>query len=909
MNRRFLGIALIWASIAAPLTAQQRPFVTATDLGRWESLGATRLSPDANWLAYGIARGNEENELRVRNGARDSTIVVPYGSNASFTADSRWLAYLVGIGPRERDQLLKDKKPVHTGFTARNFSSGETISIADVSAFTFNKSGGFVAVSKYAAEGKKTFDVLVLELATGTRWTFSNVVEHSWSETRPMLAFTVMVDGGTGNGVQLFDGATGTTRVLESSANVYRAVSWRPRSDDLAVLRTSAQKEFTDTAHVILAWAAASIASSKPRVLDAGTAAGFPAGMRVADYRRPTWSRDGRTLYFGARRREPVADAPKKSDGKVSDVEIWHTNDIRLIPEQRSSEQRDLRSTLLAAWRMAEGRVVPLGSDPAESISVLEGDRYVTEVDRKPYAWGQKFGRPDEDVWTVNTTNGERNRLLTKVRHVFPADPTGARMPWFDGTDYWVVDVATGARTNLTASARASKAVDFVDRDDDHPVDVLPPIGAPTWTRDGAMLLVNSAYDVWALPVNGSPARRLTDGARAGVVHRIQTLVPITATPAERAVDLARPVLMSLFGKHTKQSGYARLLPSRGVQSLILANASIGSLAKADSVDRYAFVRQSFAESPNVFVAGADLGNAQRWTQTNPFQGEFAWGKAELLNFTSSIGAPLQAILYYPANYDPSKKYPMIVYTYEMLSDELHRYVTPRETDYYNANVFTQNGYFVLKPDIVFRPREPGLAVLQAVEPAVKAVVARGIVDPASIGHCGHSQGGYEAYFLATHSTLFKTAVAGAGISDMISFAGQMHWSSVPEFSHWETGQFRMQVPPWEDTTAMTRNSPLDKVHVMPAKSILMEIGGDDPVVDMRQGVLFYNYARRAGKDAVLLLYPGEGHGLGRRENAVDYERRILQWFAHYLKGDPAPSWITDGQSWLQRKAVLDANK
>jgi dipeptidyl aminopeptidase/acylaminoacyl peptidase len=251
----------------------------------------------------------------------------------------------------------------------------------------------------------------------------------------------------------------------------------------------------------------------------------------------------------------------------------------------------------------------------------------------------------------------------------------------------------------------------------------------------------------------------------------------------------------------------------------------------------------------------------------------------------------------------------MIVYTYELLSQDLNRYVTPRENDYYNANVFTQNGYFVLMPDIVFRPREPGIAVLHAVEPAVKSVIARGLVDPANIGHCGHSQGGYEAYYLATHSTLFKTAVAGAGITDMVSFAGQMHWSSVPEFDHWETGQFRMQVPPWEDMAAMVKNSPIDKVHVMPAKSILMEIGGEDPTVDMRQGVEFYNYARRAGKDAVMLLYPGEGHGLGKRENAVDYERRILQWFGYWLKGDKPAPWITNGQTWLERKAILEANK
>jgi hypothetical protein len=515
MYRRLPFIALCTISLGGALDAQTKPLVTPKDLGTWESLGATRLSADGSWLAYGIARGNEDNELRVRAGTRDSTIIVPHGQSPVFSADSRWLAYLVGVPPKERDQLLKDKKPVHTSFGVRNLRTGETISIPDASAFSLNKSGGFVAVSKYTAEGKKTFDVLILELATGTRWSFSNVVEHAWSETRPMLAFTVMVDGGAGNGVQLFDGGTGAVRVLESSSNVYRAVSWRPKSDDLAVLRSSVQKEFTDTAHVLLSWANAGMANARPRMLDASTVPGFPAGTRIADYRRPTWSRDGQTLYFGVRQREPVADAPKKSDGKVSDVEIWHTNDIRLIPEQRSNEQRDLRSTMLTAWRMAEGRVVQLGSDPAESITVLEGDRIATEIDRKRNVWGQKFGRPDEDVWTVNVVTGARKQLLTKVRYVFPADPNGTRLPWFDGTDYWVVDVASGTRTNLTATVRASKAVDFVDRDDDHPVDVLPPIGAPAWTRDGSTLLVNTEYDVWALLVDGSAARRRTVGRGA----------------------------------------------------------------------------------------------------------------------------------------------------------------------------------------------------------------------------------------------------------------------------------------------------------------------------------------------------------------------------------------------------------
>lgn len=911
LARLRLGVALVLLPAAAPM-AQDRPVLSAADLARWESLGVSRLSPDASWLVYGISRGNEENELRLRGGPADSTLAIPYGLSPAFSPDSRWLVHLVGVSPKERDRLTKERKPVRNSLAVRNLTTGAVTTIAEVSAFSMAPSGGFVAVTRYPAEGKRTSELLLLDLARGTRLSFANVAESAWSEARPLLAMTIAVDGGNGNGLHLFDGTTGSVRVLDATTSLYRAVAWRPKSTDLAVLRTQVNKDFVDTAHVVMIWPAVSAVTSTPTQLDASTLATFPKGVSISDARRPTWSADGRLVYLGVRARLAVADVPKKSDEKVSDVEIWHTNDIRAIPEQRSSEQRDLRATMLAAWRVADNTVVQLGSDPMESMIVLEGDRYATEVDRKPYPFGQKFGRRDQDVWAVDIATGQRRSLLAKVRYVFNGDPTGKHVVWFDSKDYWAVDVASGARTNLTAAVRASQpSIDFVDRDDDHPVDVLPPIGSPFWSKDGTSLLVNTEYDVWALGLDGSGGRRLTDGASEGLVHRAQPVgVPaFGGSAAERAIDLRKPLYLSLYGKRTKQSGYARRAVNGTVQRLVLADASVGGLMKADSVERYAFTRQRFDESPNIFVAGADLANPARRTDTNPFQKDIAWGKAELMDFTSTIGRPLQAILYYPANYDPAKKYPMIVYTYEMLTQGFHRYIVPRETDYYNANVFTQRGYFVLMPDIVFRPREPGISVLHSVEAAVKAVIARGLVDPERIGHCGHSQGGYEAFYLATHSSLFKTTVSGAGISDMISFAGQMHWNSAPEFDHWETGQFRMQVPPWEDMDAMLKNSPLNRVHEMPAKSILIEIGGDDGTVDMRQGVEFWNYARRAGKEAVMLLYPGEGHGLGKRENAIDYERRILQWFGHYLKGEPAAPWITNGQSWLQRKALLDANK
>jgi dipeptidyl aminopeptidase/acylaminoacyl peptidase len=84
---------------------------------------------------------------------------------------------------------------------------------------------------------------------------------------------------------------------------------------------------------------------------------------------------------------------------------------------------------------------------------------------------------------------------------------------------------------------------------------------------------------------------------------------------------------------------------------------------------------------------------------------------------------------------------------------------------------------------------------------------------------------------------------------------------------------------------------------------MLMMFGDADGTVDFRQGVEFYNYARRAGRqDFVLLVYPGEDHHPRKEENIVDYQRRVLEWFGHYLKGQPAPKWMTEGMSWLERK-------
>jgi dipeptidyl aminopeptidase/acylaminoacyl peptidase len=924
MTRLLIRAVVFGALVSSIAVAQTRPPVRPADYARWESLGPGTLAPNGQWLAYGVNRVNEENELRLGGVARDTTIAIAYGSVPAFTGDSRWLAYAVGVSPAERDRLTKDKKPIRSSVGIRNLTTGATEVVKDVSQFRFSGNGRFIAMRRYPAEGKRAADMIVQDVERGTKMTFGNVTEFAWSEGGALLAFTVETEGGTGNGVQLYDAATGLTRVLDSSPSVYRMLAWRDRSEDVAVLRSRTEKEFRDTTHVVLAWTRVKSSTPGRRELDPATAAGFPSAMRVAEHRRPEWAKNGAIVYVGLRprqaaprsadstaavgdggngngaaRQRPDSTKPKSGD-KLSDVQVWHARDVRIMPMQKAQEQQDLQRTLLTAWHLGNGRVVQLGTDLLETTRVLRGDRYATETDRTPYAFGAKFGRPYTDVYVVDVNTGERRKALEKVRFFYGGSPTGRKLAWYDGKDYWSQDVASGARTNLTAKVAAS----FADPNHDYPGDLTPPAGYQGWTKDDRALIVADEFDLWSLAPDGSGARRLTNGATDKVIHRYAR----TTRDDSDGIDPAT-LYVALDGKLTKKSGYARIRGST-VEQLVFEDAETGRLIRADSTDVFAFTRERFDDSPDWFAGRADLRSARQVSATNPFQKDFGWGRAELVSYRTVAGLDLQGVLLYPANYDASKKYPMLVYPYERLSQTLHQYIPPTERSYYNTNVWTANGYFVLRPDIVFRGRDPGISVLEALEPAVRGVVARGLVDSTKVGLVGHSWGGYHATFVPTRTNMFAASVAGAPITNFLSFAGAVHWTpGIAEFDHWETGQARMDVPFWEDMDAYLRNSPAAKVHELETPMLMM-FGDADGTVDWHQGIEFYNFARRAGRDDfVMLVYPGEDHGLRKKENQIDYHRRILQWFGHWLKGEPAPTWMTEGLTWGDRKILLDTSK
>jgi dipeptidyl aminopeptidase/acylaminoacyl peptidase len=897
--------------VAAAPAFGQKPTLKPEDYAKWENLGTGVLSPDGKWLAYSITRVDGDEEVRLRDLASDSTRVLALGRAPAFSDDSRWLAFTIGVTEKERKALEKASKPVRSRLGLVDLRTGAISEVADIPSFAFSGDGKYISMRGYIPEGRKTqgADVIVRDLATGRQTSFGNVADSQWQDEGRLLALVLDAEGKLGNGIQLFDPATGIIRTLESDTATYTELTWREKSDDLAVMKVRGDSSYEGETHIVLAWSGLATPRPVKRSFDPASQNGFPKDTRVVAFRNLDWSEDGATVFFGIGAWEPkpkdAKDAKDASDStkaagaaKPTDdeekagVDIWHARDVDIIPEQKVRADLNRRRNFTVAWHLAENRFVEVSNDLSENANITKGARYAVASDQSPYERERMFGPQYSDLYLVDIANGQRTKIKERIQFSMGLSSGGKYVLYLEKDHYWLYDIAKKTHTNITKDINTS----FVNRNDDHTVTQKPPFGVGGWTPGDRSVLLNDEFDIWEVAPDGSKAARLSDGAADRVRHRI-----VRIDIDEDIVDPAKPVYVALYGDRIKKFGYGTIQRGKPAQRTVFLDKNVSRLTKAEDAEVYSFLVQGFDDSPDYFVAGATLADAKPATSTNPFQNNYAWGKAQLIDFKNTQGKDLQGALFYPANYEPGRKYPMIVYIYEITSNTLHSYTVPSERNAYNPTVWTQNGYFVFRPDIVYRDRNPGMSAVEALVPAVKAAVATGMIDEKKVGITGHSWGGYQSAFVPTQTDIFAASVAGAPLTELYTMYLSIYWNTGGTDARiFEISQGRMEVPPWEDLPSYLANSPVH--HIQKLKTpMLVTFGDKDGAVDWHQGIVMYNAARRENKDLVMLVYEGENHGLAKKANQIDYHRRVMDWFNHYLKGDPAPQWITDGVKFLEK--------
>jgi dipeptidyl aminopeptidase/acylaminoacyl peptidase len=362
-------------------------------------------------------------------------------------------------------------------------------------------------------------------------------------------------------------------------------------------------------------------------------------------------------------------------------------------------------------------------------------------------------------------------------------------------------------------------------------------------------------------------------------------------------------MLLRAENEETRDSGFYRDRIDGGLpQKLIMAAKDFGNPTKGRDAEAMVLTASRFDEFPDLWVTGANFQNLKKVSNGDAQRARFNWGTAELVSFKNVDGVPLKGILMKPENFDPQRKYPMIVYIYERLTQGLHSFRNPGPGTSINPTFYVSNGYLVFMPDIVYNIGYPGQSALKCVLPGIQAVVDKGFVDEKAIGIQGHSWGGYQIAYMVTQTNRFRAAAPGALVSNMTSAYSGIRWGTgLPRQFQYEQSQSRIGGSLWEYPLRYLENSPVfraDRVET----PLLMIHNDEDDAVPWYQGIEYYLALRRLGKEVYMFSYNGEKHGLRKRINQKDYTRRLQEFFDHFLKGTQTAAWMEKGIPYLQRE-------
>ncbi len=867
------------------------PAITEKDYAKWQTLVSYLISDDGNWLSWNVSLVDGDDTLYIKNASTLKLYKYPLSTGNIFSSDSKWAASRMGFSEKQIEKMNEQKKPIKYKTRLVNMESGAVRIFDNTESFVFTKDANHIIMSGYANDNK-TKDIFIHNLKTGNTKNIGNISEFSVNKPGNRLAYITSAEDKKGNGVELMNLDNYNISFLSNDTAVYRNLVWEREGNVLMFLKAFSDTSYVEENHIVFTVRNIYI---KPEIKSFNPASdsAFHGGFRIKEAYKPSISDDYKILYFGAfdwtkkeKKDKKAVEAPK-----IPGVDIWHWKDDPIQPRQKNTFTTDKDFTYLFAWNLDKNSIVKITDDTIRRATITGDGHNAIVTDDTPYK--PAFRQSTFDYYLVNSTTGSKNLFLSNFINVYGSSPAGKFLLYFKDKNWWVYDIYKDSHINLTKDIETV----FWNTRDDSPLDVKPPFGNGGWFKDDKVLLVYDEYDVWKINMDGSRPVRLTNGKENKIIFRFVRL-----DYEYPYIDGTKDLYFSAFGDLTKQSGYYRLTVKNKFEKLIFETKSVTGLRKAEKSDFFVFRSETYSISPNVYRTSGSFTNLQKISDTNPQQAKFAWGKSELVNFANRDGKPLQGALFYPAKYEPGKKYPMLVYIYEIRSNILNYYVTPSPRSSYNTTNYTSQGYFVFQPDIVYKTNHPGESAVNCVVPAVEEVLKTGMVDEKKIGIMGHSWGAYQTSFIITQTDLFSAAVAGAPLIDMISMYNEIYWNTGgPNQNIFEISQGRLREPWWVQMDEYMANSPMFQAQNIKTP-LLVAFGTSDGAVDWHQGIEMFTTMRRMEKPYIMLVYDGENHSLAKKENQMDYTKKVNEFFNHYLLGEKPGEWILKGKKYIDKK-------
>ena len=842
-------VILVLAAVL-PALAQQRA-LDHDDVLQWNTIDDPSLSPDGNWLAFVLAPMEGDPALDLKAASGDGPALTVRGTGPTFTSDSRHVVYAVPAPESEVDALKREGKDgedlpmdaLAVADIAAVFVGGEarTAGIRDlgpVESYEVAREGSWVAYvpveeadvgrseeseaevaaaesvrqneageSGTDADGDSDSDnekedgstLVLLNLATGDETRYDLVADYQFAEEAAVLAFTTSTKDGSGDGAYVVPLDDVTRRAVLEGEGRYEQLALSKDGAQAAFL-TDRDDSAADQPELTLYRAAAPDWRAEP--LAASRTNGVPDGWWVSEHGDVRFSEGGALLHFGtAPRPEPEAEDETLEEDRVT-VDIWNWKDPYLQPMQLVQADDERKRTYAAAVHLNGGRVVQLGTTDIPTVRfAAESDAtHSLGVTDMPYrqllSWDGRYN----DLYAIDLASGEHRPIAEKVGRFARAaiSPAGKYAAWWNGADrQWKV-ARLGGGEPLTASAAVPHPV--WNELDDHPQDP-PPYGSAGWTADDGAFLFYDRFDVWRFEPDSGRTVNLT----AGVGRKSRIRFRYARTEPELDHIPEGEALWHAFHDRNKQGGFHRGRTDREAApaEIVMADKSFRLHGRAKDASRWLLTREDFREFPDLWVTDGGIADMQQVSDANPQQADYAWGSAELVEWTSNDGIALQGMLFKPDRFDPAKEYPLLVYFYERMSDGLYTWRTPRPgSSSVSVPFYVSRGYVMFIPDIPYEIGYPGESALDAVVPGVLDLLDEGFIDRNRIGVQGHSWGGYQIAYMITKTDLFAAAEAGAPVSNMTSAYGGIRWQTgMSRMFQYERTQSRIGGTLWEATS------------------------------------------------------------------------------------------------------------
>lgn len=886
MNK--LKLLLIGLTFCLPLVSQSQRAITPDDLAGWKRITQQIISDDGKWVACKIAPWEGDATIRLfKSKGGEVATYTPAGA-FEFSSSSQYLLVTLVPGKVTANSLKlkkvkKEKMPLNS-LLIRHLSGREEV-IDSINSYKLAKSGDWIAYKRH----RKDSTLHVRSLDGKSHFQYPAVSDYQFAKKSNTLFCISKGDTlGAAPGIYTLQPDENISTLIKEGEGRFEQTAIHEKGGLLAFLYC----EEKDSVYKNLSLWLSEENKIAHSIAKRGDKA-FPEEWVISEYGKVHFSENGKRVFFG------TAPIPVQEDSTVlaesrPQVEVWSWNEHTQYTVRKHEKENILKKNYQAMYdiehnvlRQLANKEFPdivLGNEGNSEHALLS-----TNLSYPTVAMWE--GSQRKDYYILSLADGAVVPLKKNISDRVRLSPGGKYAWWYAERDssWYAVALEENRGYRLTDPRT------FIAWDEDNDLPDYPSAhGAAGWSANDEYLLLYDRYDIWRIdPRNAKPMVNLTVNGRSNkLTYR---LVQLDAE--ERWIDTGKTSVLHVFNEKTKGGGYCttRLSMAKTPKVEVSGDYKFANLLKARKADGLLFTKESFEYYPELYSTTLAFGKPVQLTNEGVQQQEFLWGTAELVSWTSIGGIPLEGIVCKPANFDPKKKYPLIVNFYERSSKNLHSYRTPephRSTVDYH--MYNSNEYIIFNPDVRFRDGYPGESCFNCVMPGISMLIEKGYINEKAIAAQGHSWGGYQVAYLATRTPLFAAIESGAPVVNMFSAYGGIRWGSGRNRSfQYEHGQSRIGATPWSAPLKYIENSPLftmDKVQT----PILIMHNDQDGHVPWYQGIEYFIALKRLQKPVWLLNYTGEIHWPSKIPNRVDFQTKMFQFFNHYLKQEPMPEWMEE---------------